>query len=148
VATGHFEDLVAIGLDRLAAQAVQRGDEARARRLLDESLAFNRRTGFRKGEVTNLAWLGHLERRGGAPERALELYEQSLALARGTGFTWWEKNMLLSEALVLCELGRALDARRRAAEALGWPAGSVTAAGRSTRWRCSHARLPSRATRS
>ncbi len=104
---------------RIAIQAFRRGDEARARRLLEVSLAFFRRIGFRKGEAQCLDFLGHLERRGGSPERALELYEGSTSLYRETGFSWGETRSLLASAETLFELGRPAEAARSATEALG-----------------------------
>jgi len=107
-----------ISLQRLAAQIGRRGDETRARLLLEESLASHRGSGFTKGQAVSLTLLGHLEQRQGAPERALDLFGQGIALARETGFTWWEKNVLLSQAELLCELTRAHDAGRSATQAL------------------------------
>ncbi len=52
-----------IGLQRVAVQALMAGDDARARRLADESLASHRQTGFRKGEAGIVSVLGDLERR-------------------------------------------------------------------------------------
>ncbi|MGB8005377.1 MAG: tetratricopeptide repeat protein [Gaiellaceae bacterium] len=108
----------AIGLHRVAAHAVRRGDDARARQLADESLAGHRRIGFQKGEASIALLLGDLERRAGEPERALGFYERSMALARETGFTWWEKHTLFSQALVYFALGRPDQAAERLRSAL------------------------------
>ena len=108
----------AIGLHRVAAHAVRRGDDARARQLADESLAGHRRSGFKKGEASILSLLGDLEHRAGEPERALGFYERSTALARETGFTWWEKNTLFAQAVAYLTLGRPDDAVERLLSAL------------------------------
>jgi tetratricopeptide (TPR) repeat protein len=109
---------VAIALHRVAVQAASRGDDARGRALIDESLALSRAHGFRRGEAGCLASLGSLERRAGSPERALELHQQSRAVMSATGFTWWEKNAHLAEAAAYFDLGRPADAERSASRAL------------------------------
>jgi predicted ATPase len=103
----------AIGLHRVAAHALRRGDNARARQLADESLAGHHRTGFKKGEASIALLLGDLESRIGEPERALGFYERSTALARETGFTWWEKNTLFAQALAYFALARPEKASER-----------------------------------
>ena len=109
---------VAIGLHRVAVQALMAGDDASARRLADESLAAHRRIGFRKGEAGVVSLLGDLERRSGTPERALELYELSATLAHETGFLWWEKNALTRQAIVCFALAQPDEAARRARQVL------------------------------
>ncbi len=116
-ALGH-DGAIASVLHRLAVWAAQHGDDARARSLLEESAAVNRRAGLGKVDASILLLLGDLERRRGAVEQALPYYEASLARARETGFTWWEKNVLLAIARTLFSLGRADEAARRAREAL------------------------------
>jgi predicted ATPase len=112
---GEFRELgdeqrVAYVLHRIAVQKTFQGDLTEARRLAEESLALHRRTGSKKGEAGIVNLLGDFERKAGAHERALELYDQGLALSRETGFTWWEKNVLLSQSLTYFELGRAAEA--------------------------------------
>jgi len=109
---------VAILLHRLALSAGHAGDLATARRLAEEALEFDRRTGFGKGETQALYLLGSLEHEAGSHERGFELYDQSLAIARETGFTWWERNVLLDYARRLLEIHRPNEAVRRGGEAL------------------------------
>jgi predicted ATPase len=112
------ETRVAIALHRIGVQAAIKGEVDRGRALIDESLALARANGFRRGEAACLTFLGDLERRAGAPERALELYERSRVAMHETGFTWWEKNAFLAEALAYFELNRPDEAERCAAHAL------------------------------
>lgn len=109
---------VAIGLHRVAVRVLTAGDDAGARRIADESLAMHRRVGFRKGEAGIVSLLGDLERRSGAPARALELYERSATLARETGFTWWEKNALFGQAIACFALAQPDEAAGRLRAAL------------------------------
>ena len=108
----------AIGLQRVAVHELMAGDDARARRLAEESLASHRQAGFRKGEAGILSLLGDLERRSGAPAAALELYQRSATLARETGFTWWEKNALFGQAVAHFALAQPDEAAGRLRAAL------------------------------
>jgi predicted ATPase/class 3 adenylate cyclase len=112
------EQGVGILLHRLGFSAATRGDTERARELAEQSLELDRKTGFRKGETQALSLLGDLERRGGSLERALQFYERSLAVAREIGFDWWEKNVLLDQAVAFLALQQPGDALHCAREAL------------------------------
>jgi predicted ATPase/class 3 adenylate cyclase len=104
------ERRVAVLLQRVAVQALRKGDRERARRLADESLALLRRTGFTKPQAVCFSIVGDLARLAGENERALELYQQGVEVARETGFRWFEKHALLAQALSYFELGRPADA--------------------------------------
>ena len=88
----------AVTLHRIAVQAAVKGDTARARKLIDESIAMHRAVGFRRGEAAALSLVADMTRKT-APEEALALYDQTLAIARETGFTWFEKGNHLGKAL-------------------------------------------------
>ena len=107
-----------ISFHRIAANSAYLGDLERAASLNEESLALNRRIGFRRGEASSLSLAGDLERKAGNVERALELYEEAGRIFRETNFTWWEKNCLLQKAMALFDLGRAPEASKSARAAL------------------------------
>ena len=90
----------------------------RAASLNEQSLALNRRIGFKRGEASSVSLAGDLERKAGNVERALDLYEEARRLFSETSFTWWEKNCLLQKSMALFELGRPASAGESAREAL------------------------------
>jgi predicted ATPase/class 3 adenylate cyclase len=112
------EPRIAIGVHRVSVAAIQAGDLARARELLDECLAICRRRPNRKvaaDALVKLAWVEQLE---GNPEHALELYEQGAARCEEIGFTWMQASAVRSAAALADELGRTERARERGRDAL------------------------------
>ena len=74
----------AILLGTVAALAGQRGEDARARPLLEEALVLLRQMGDQGGTALVLLHLGEMERRQGNPDRAAALFAEALALCRET----------------------------------------------------------------
>jgi predicted ATPase len=112
------ERAVAVVLHRLSVDAVTAQDFARARRLLEESLAICRRLPNPKLEADAIRILGWVEQCEGNPERALELFEEAAKLCERIGYTWIQASTLLGIAELCQELGRPEIAEARAIEAL------------------------------
>jgi hypothetical protein len=105
-AVGQAHALQSLGsIDR------DRGDTARARRHLEQSLALWRGVGHTHGESEALAGLGDLARDEGAGERAEALYESSLALCR---------EMAYARGLARALHGLGLLARDRRDDGAAW----------------------------
>jgi predicted ATPase len=122
-ALAEFERLddrraVAVLLHRLSVGALMAKDLARARRLLEESLAMCKTWPNPKLEadaVGKLAWVEHGE---GNVERALALFEESARLCEQVGFTWMQASAMLDIAELSYDLGRAEVAEARGREGL------------------------------
>ena len=99
---------------RVAYTAFYRGDELRARQIVDELLPVHVEKRRSRGEATCTMLLGELERRNGALETAIDFFERSAALFSETGLTWLQRGALANQAEVLLELGRPEEATRRA----------------------------------
>jgi predicted ATPase len=112
------ERAVAVVLHRLSVDAATAQDLARARRLLEESLAICRRLPNPKLEADAVRILGWVEQCEGNRERALELFEEAAKLCEQIGYTWIQANTLLAIADLCHELGRPEIAETRALEAL------------------------------
>jgi predicted ATPase len=109
---------VAIALHRLSVGAASENDLARARKLLDQCLAFCERNPNPKLVADALGQLGGIEYRAGDRERALDLWEESAARCEEIGFTWMQANVVISAADVADELGRTELAWQRACNCL------------------------------
>jgi predicted ATPase len=109
---------VAVLLHRLGVDALLVGDNARARRLLEECMAMCRSTPNPKLEADAIGKLGWVERREGNRERALELFELSAALCEQVGFTWMQASTICDVADLSFELGRGEVAEERGREGL------------------------------
>jgi non-specific serine/threonine protein kinase len=90
-------------LQRLAMDAMARGDVERAQVCVDESLRLYR---SKLAEALALRTYGFIEWQAGNHERAVELFEQSAALAGEAGQTWLQASFLLHRAELLLEQGR------------------------------------------
>jgi len=99
-------------LHRIAVDALNRGDIARARALADEGLEFSERLGDRKGAALALSTLAGVADAEGERERAIALYEESAQAALEAGFTWWAGGSLLNLAELAEKDGRVEDAAR------------------------------------
>jgi predicted ATPase len=122
-ALAEFERLgdergVAVVLHRLSVDAATAQDFARARRLLEGSLAICRRLPNPKLEADAVRILGWVEQCEGNRQRALELFEEAAKLCEQIGHTWIQASTLLSIAELCHELGRSEIAEARALEAL------------------------------
>jgi len=112
------EGAIAVVTHRLGSGALMSGDLARARRLLEASVAMCRSMPNPKLEadaVGSLAWVERLE---GNRERALELFELSVTMCEQVGFTWMQANRLHDIADLSFELGRGEVAELRGREAV------------------------------
>jgi predicted ATPase len=99
-------------LHRLSTDAARRGDLARARRLVDESLALDP-SAF--NQASSLLVLGGVAWREGRVEEALELTDRAAAEAASIDFVWWQVNALADGAEFAFELGRLDDTQARLA---------------------------------
>jgi len=109
---------VAILLFRLANNAYYRGENERARRLAEESLALHKSLGNLAGESQAVALFGELEYARGNVQEGAELIERSANLAGEAGFLWWRARMLRKLVDCMLELGRTSDADACARESL------------------------------
>ena len=109
---------IAVLLGRLATQANQTGDHARARLLAEESLELARELEMLWVESIAVGTLGRAERAEGNLDAARELARRSAAIADESGFHWWQA-IQLAELLELgLELGHLDEAERAGHEAL------------------------------
>jgi non-specific serine/threonine protein kinase len=102
-------------LQRLAMDAMARGDVERAQVCVDESLRLYR---SKLAEALALRTYGFIEWQAGNHERAVELFEQSAALAGEAGQTWLQASFLLHRAELLLEQGRLGESESASREAL------------------------------
>src|SRR5438445_6520176 len=83
---------IKIGLDLsywlLGLVALQEGDVALARSLLEESLTFSKQLGFRENHAESLSDLGRVAARQNDLTEAYVLYKESLKIMMGTGNQW------------------------------------------------------------
>jgi predicted ATPase/class 3 adenylate cyclase len=100
---------------RLAVDESRRGDDAKAKRLLEESLALWK-SPFNEAQVA--LQLGSIIFREGRSEEALELVDRAARLSHEIDFVWWEKNALETGAEFALTLGRVEYARERAVSGL------------------------------
>jgi tetratricopeptide (TPR) repeat protein len=102
-------------LFRLAVDESRRGDDAKAKRLLEESLSLWK-SPFNEAQVA--LQLGEVIFREGRSEEALELVDRAARLSHEIDFVWWEKNALETGAEFALTLGRVEYARERAVSGL------------------------------
>jgi predicted ATPase len=112
------ERAVAVLLHRLSVCALLEEDFARARQLLEDSLAICRDEPNPKLEADAVHKLAWVERGEGNRERAVALFEESAERLDRVGFTWMQANAVLDIADLSYELGRPDVAEDRACEAL------------------------------
>jgi predicted ATPase len=96
---------------RMAVDEGRRGDGAKAKRLLEESLSLWK-SPFNEAQVA--LELGSILFREGRSEEALELADRAARLSHEIDFIWWEKNALEVGAEFALTLGRVEYARERA----------------------------------
>jgi tetratricopeptide (TPR) repeat protein len=96
---------------RMAVDESRRGDGARAKQLLEESLSLWN-SPFNEAQVA--LQLGSILFREGRTEEALELADRSARLSHEIAFVWWEKNALETGAEFALTLGRVEYACERA----------------------------------
>ena len=97
---------------RMAVDEGRRGDGAKAKRLLEESLSLWN-SPFNEAQVA--LQLGSILFREGRSEEALELMDRAARLSHEIDFIWWEENALEAGAEFALTLGRVEYARGRAA---------------------------------
>jgi predicted ATPase/class 3 adenylate cyclase/Tfp pilus assembly protein PilF len=100
------------------ALAMEQGEYATARALLEAGLSIMRTLGDRRGTASSLASLGGIAREQGDYERARALYEESLAIRRESGDRSGIATSLNSLGLVARELGDYAAAKRLYEESL------------------------------
>jgi predicted ATPase/class 3 adenylate cyclase len=100
---------------RTAVDESRRGEGAKAKRLLEESLSLWT-SPFNEAQVA--LELGGIVFREGRSEEALELVDRAARLSHEIAFTWWEKNALETGAEFALTLGRVGYARERAVSGL------------------------------
>jgi DNA-binding CsgD family transcriptional regulator len=103
--------MTAVLLGEVAAVAGQRGEDARARPLLEEALVILRQMGDHVGAAMALSHLGEAERRRGDAAQAAEFLEEALALFRELGV----QQGVAATLLVLGDVVRRSDAGSRPA---------------------------------
>jgi predicted ATPase len=113
------ESGIALTHHRIGINSLWLGDAARARELIEASLADAQALGLDVLEAQALGSLSSLEHREGHTERGLELARRSAELARSIGFTWWEIGMLSEASDQAFDLGRLDDAKQDAVAAIG-----------------------------
>ena len=112
----------ALLLHRLGIGAMRRGELARARELVEESLSLHAQKAepmsraFRVAEMTGT--LGGIARDAGDLDSAYALIAESAAGARETGVHWWEGGMLAELAALELEWGQLDEAEGHARESL------------------------------
>jgi non-specific serine/threonine protein kinase len=109
---------VAVIYHRMATGALATGDLARARELLEKSLAMCAIAPQPRLEGDIVDKLGWLEFRLGNFEGAIELFEKSAVLCAQTSFSWMQADALMGMAKALDELGRTAEALVPGREAL------------------------------
>jgi predicted ATPase/DNA-binding CsgD family transcriptional regulator len=92
--------LIAYGIYGLGILALYRGDNERAVKQLQESLALFRQLGDRVGTYISLYNLAEAATTGGDYKQAQTLHEESLALKREQGDEWSIANSLMSLAML------------------------------------------------
>ena len=94
---------------RVAGNMVNRGEQAAAWPLLEESLLTFRQLGLPRGEAQVLGFLAEKPHAEGDLARAIELTLESAAIAHEIGWGWWESGQLHGAAALERKLGK-LDA--------------------------------------